>query len=193
MKTILRAAMLGGLLLVQALSYAESKHSITPKFGEYNLESTTQTIAGSTSTFEKSSSSVGVEYKYKITDNMTIGGSGDYFKHNYNRATIDGTMGTTLVMFNLKYKIPVADWFNPYIGASAGIAAVNMSGSIIGTAIDAATGISIGMAFPINDTFAIGVEYRKINSEITGELTNGNTAVIDASGDVLTANLTITF
>ena len=193
MKITLRVGIILGGLLVQAVSFADGNHIITPKIGQYSLDSTTQTIASSTSTFEESSGSAGVEYQYKIAENMTIGGSIDSFSHNYTRAGINGTMDTTLVLFNFKYIFPVTDWFNPYIGASVGVAAIDMTGSVIGTAADSAAGISLGMAFPINDTIGLGIEYRKFSATVTGDVSGGGTTDIDVSGSVLTANLNITF
>jgi len=193
MKTTLRVGIILGGLLIQAVSFADGKHTITPKFGQYSLDSTTQIIASSTSIFEESSGSAGVEYQYRITENMTIGGSIDSFSHNYTRLGINGTMDTAFVLFNFKYIFSVSDWFNPYIGASAGVAAIDMSGSVSGTAADTAAGISLGIAFPINDTIGLGIEYRKFSATVTGDVSGGGTTDIDASGSVFTANLNITF
>lgn len=192
MKTTLHTGIIGGLLLIQSLVYAGDNHTITPKLGSYNLDSTSQTINGSPSTFEESSGSFGVEYQYNLTDNMSIGGGLDIFEHSYTRV-IDGDMETLLALFNFKYNFPVTDWFHPYIGVSAGAAVITMSGSLIGTASDTAFGLIIGTKFPISQSFGIGIEYRKINAEVSAEVLGGGTADIDASGNALTANLSITF
>ena len=189
MKTNMRMCLVGSLLLTSSMAFA-GNHIITPKLGTYNLDSTSQTIVNVPSTFtDDSNSYLGVEYQYKLDENMTIGGSLDSFDHNYTRGGINGTVDTTLAMFNFKYNFHPVDWASPYVGVMAGIASVDMTGSVQGSASDFATGYGFGVNFPINDTFGAGLEYRKFDADVAG----GGTTNIDVSGDVLSANLQIKF
>ena len=193
MKTTSCIGLVGGLLLVNSIALAGNQ-TITPKLGEYRLDSSSQTIVNRNSTFtEDSSRYQGLEYQYEVIEHLTIGGSLDSFEHDYVRSGIKGKVDSNLAMLNLKYHFAVTDGVKPYMGIMAGIAKIDLSGSVQGTARGFASGFGMGVAIPINDMLGLGVEYRKIHADVTADVAGGGTTNVDISGELLSANLHITF
>lgn len=167
-------------------------HYIHIKSGDYNIDTTRQTVFGRILDItEKDSSSFAVEYQYKFENNISIGGEVLEAKHRYTD-TENGNMGdiyTSMFLFEAKYNIDLTQWLYSFVGLSAGLAVSEFDGPVTGNTVGTALGYSAGLTFRFSNHVGLTFQYKQMDSDT--EDSAGNK--FDASGRSLTANVSVFF
>lgn len=171
---------------------SNNKNTIIIKSGSFNISEASQTIAGSSATFEENSSSViAIEYSRKFGNNLTYGG--ELVKYSNEYATfISGDVDTTIIIANIKKYFDLSTHFQPFIGAGAGAVLTTVSGPFDGSAGGFATSLVLGAEIPF-ENIGIHIEYKYLSATADNETTSGNTAKFDVSGSGIFAGVSIHF
>lgn len=109
--------------------------AVIAKTGAFKLSSTSQTIAGLTTSYDKSSKPVaGLEAELRHQDGFAVGAELFYYKNDLTvpGAALQATQTVVSGMLNGKYYMEVADWFYPFLGAGVGFAGASFAGDFQG-------------------------------------------------------------
>jgi opacity protein-like surface antigen len=186
-KSIVKVTALVAMLSAGSIVHAANESSIIIKTGSFSLSNATQTIGGSSITFDDSSSGVfALEYERSMKNNLSWGI--EYISYTNDYASGTGYADAFQLMANIRKYFDVSKSVQPYVGAGVGVAGVSLGG--VGTGTGAGIGFQVmgGVKFPFKAVSAI-IEYKYISSEPEDSV--GTT--VDTSGSGIFAGIAINF
>jgi opacity protein-like surface antigen len=109
--------------------------ALIAKGGAFKLANANQTVAGLASTYDTASKpALGIETEWRHKSGFAVGGEIFYYKNDLVATGVIGEQKVVAVMANGKYYLPLANWFQPFVGAGVGYADAIYSGGLKGTA-----------------------------------------------------------
>jgi opacity protein-like surface antigen len=146
---------------------AKWRVAVIAKTGAFNLTTTTQTMAGLTTSYDKSSKPVvGLEAELRHKDGFAIGVEAFYYKNDLtdSGATLQATQAVVAGTLNAKYYFGVADWFYPFLGTGVGFAGANFSGDLQGKSSGPVFQGMLGADIRFSGSVGLYIEYKYLSS-----------------------------
>jgi opacity protein-like surface antigen len=111
------------------------RFAVIAKTGSFKLGTTSQSLGGLQSMYDKSSKPVaGLEGEMRHQDGFAVGAEVFYYKNDLTvpGTTLQATQTVVSGMLNGKYYFGVSDWFYPFVGAGVGFAGATFAGDLQG-------------------------------------------------------------
>ena len=185
--TILLLAL--SLLSAQVYAKEKSKHILTIKTGNFNLNDSVQ---GSRNFTKKSKEVYGIEYEWHLWKGLSMGG--EYFSYTNDFTTTKAyETDTTALLFNLKYYFNHQGSFQPFLGIGRGFGIITPTGESF---VDAHTGTASQLVAGFSYQFkyvGIYTEYKILNTKTKDYYGSVVSSEVDASGKGLLIGINILF
>jgi opacity protein-like surface antigen len=142
------------------------RFAVIAKTGAFKLSTTSQTIAGLDTSYDKSSKPVAsLEAELRHEGGFAIGAEVLYYKNDLTvpAATLQATQTVVSGMLNGKYYMEVADWFYPFLGAGVGFASASFAGDFQGKSSGPGFQGMLGADFRFSRV-GLYVEYKYLSS-----------------------------
>jgi hypothetical protein len=153
--------------------------ALIAKGGAFKLANANQTVAGLASTYDTASKpALGIETEWRHKSGFAVGGEIFYYKNDLVATGVIGEQKVVAVMANGKYYLPLANWFQPFVGAGVGYADAIYSGGLKGTAGGVAYQGLAGAEFRFGPV-GLQVQYKYL-AATTGK--NGQDVKVGGSG-----------
>lgn len=184
-KSIIKVTALIAMLSAGSMVHAANGGSLNIKTGSFSINDATQTIGGTTVTFDDSSDSVfSIEYEREFGKDLSWGVDVLSYSNDIIAGSSANDASTLIVMGTVRKFFDVSKHVQPYIGGGAGVSVVTIVGSGSGIAFQGMAGVK----FPFNGISAI-VEYKFVSSEADDDFG----ASIDVSGSGIFAGVAFNF
>jgi cell division septation protein DedD len=175
---------------------ARSGIALILKAGSFKMAEGDQTVGGAASTFDTTSKpAAGVEIEWRSRSGLALGGEVFYYKNKFvlNLTPLTAEQEVYAAMLNAKYYLRAADWFYPYVGAGAGLAASSYSGDLSGDALGPAYQGLAGAEFRFNGV-GLHLQFKYLAATTEGKLaTTGATEKVKVGGAGVLAGISFVF
>ena len=149
-------------LLLPCISIADKNNVIIPKIGAYKLKYPAQ---NSSRVFDTASSNeYAIEYEWRLSHGMTIGGEFISFSNTYTQIGQSHNVDTEVYFFNFKKYFNVTERFKPFIGVGGGYARVETTETIFNEFSGLATQLLFGLAYNF-EWIGLYAEYKFLESK----------------------------
>ena len=165
--------------------------AVIAKTGAFKLATTSQSLGGLQSDFDKSSKPVaGFEAELRHQDGFAIGVEAFYYKNDVTATgtTFKATQTVVSGTINGKYYFAPTNWFHPFVGAGAGFAGASFAGDLQGKSSGPVFQGMAGADIRFGD-FGLYLEYKYL-SATTQDSTNQK---IKVGGSGILAGVSVAF
>jgi opacity protein-like surface antigen len=170
--------------------------ALIAKGGIFKMASGDQLVGGVPSTFDTTSKpAAGVELEWRSRSGLALGGEVFYYKNELVTRTptvLTAQQEVYAAMLNGKYYFRAADWFYPYVGAGAGLAAASYGGDLTGKASGAAFQGLAGAEFRF-DGIGLHLQFKYLAATTDGKLANGTSEKVKVGGAGVLAGISFIF
>ena len=179
-------------LIISTTSLQASENVIIVKGGTYSFGDTTQIVdtfpSNVSATFETEGGLTGIEYDH-VFEHFSIGGGIEKYSLNYTTSQGgSGTVDVSHLMFNGKYYF-LDSAFKPFVGASAGVAITDFTGSVIGNSAGLAVAVSAGFRYQFS-VVGLYVEYKNY---VLADTEDSFDSEVDVAGDGVFGGISFSF
>ena len=171
---------------------AKWRIAVIAKTGAFNLATTSQTLGGLASTYDKSSKPVaGLEAELRHVDGFAVGAEVFYYKNDITApgTTLQGQQTVVSTTLNGKYYFGGSEgWFHPFVGAGVGLAGAKFGGDLqgksSGTSFQGMLGVDLRFS-----SVGLYLEYKYLNATTS----DGANQKIKAGGSGVLAGVSFAF
>ena len=179
-------------VLLSSTAAAEGTTALILKTGQFTLSEDSQVVLFDRLEFDDKSSGVfGAELEWRMPDGLSLGGELTFYRNDWASAFFlfdSGQVDTTILMFNVKKYFTASKVIHPYIGAGAGVAVTDFSGTITGNSSGLALQAIGGIEFRW-DKVGLYTEFKALSADTEDDLDHQ----VDVSGTGIFAGLSIYF
>ena len=140
--------------------------AVIAKTGAFKLATTSQTLAGLDTSYDKSSKPVAsLEAELRHQGGFAVGAEVLYYKNDLTvpSAALQATQTVVSGMLNAKYYMEVADWFYPFLGGGVGFTSASFGGDLQGKSSGPGFQGMLGADFRFSRV-GLYVEYKYLSS-----------------------------
>jgi opacity protein-like surface antigen len=165
---------------------------VIAKTGAFKLSTTSQSVGGLQSTFDKSSKPVAaLELEYRDAAGYAIGGEALYYKNDFtpDGTTLNGNQTVLSTTLNAKYYIEATRWLYPFFGVGLGYATATYGGDFTGKAGSWAFQGMAGADIRFSESVGLYLEYKYLSAPVR----DSNKQEIKAGGSGILVGLSFQF